>query len=62
MKMADIVGDTPFNIDRIFRLIGSDSFYTHEIKIEIKDVFIDRAMGLINEQPLCTLFIPHPML
>ena len=47
--MADIVGDTPFNIDRIFWLIGSGYFYKQEKKIGIKDVFIDRARGLINE-------------
>ena len=49
LKMADIVGDTPFNIDRIFWLIGSSYFYKHEMKIGIKDVFIDRARGQINE-------------
>lgn len=41
IKMAKINNDTPYNVDKIFWLIGSGSFYLHNIKVgRHRDEFI----------------------
>ena len=62
LEMARAVGDTPFNVDRIFWMIGSGDFYLHETKVKTKNAFISRAKALLEQKRLCPIFVPCFML
>lgn len=48
VKMAKVVNDTPYNVDKIFWLISSGNLYKHNINIgRHKDEFINRVNKLL---------------